>query len=342
MAILTVIIGAGASFDSIDNRTALVNSEWRPPLVKDLFSNLDNYGAILAKYPRAQAVAGGIRLALAEKSLEEILSERISTGAEEVRKQYREVPLYLQELIGEVSQHFVRFGTTLMNELVMTIANAIHEKRYSHVLYLTLNYDLFLDKALATLYAHPFERIEDYITSETWKLVKLHGSVNWGVPLEPLPGANSLLDHLWKLEEDPYHLKGDIKMLPNHQTRTDGQRYLYPCLSIPVANKTEFVCPTPHSTVARGLLSESNDVLILGCRLADPDVLNLLTSIQQIDNLMIVDRDDGEALRVLMHLAKSITAFNRPEFQRMTTVHRLGFSDFVSSGALRRFLSGKT
>ena len=79
---LTVILGAGASYDCIAPNTASKRDNYRPPLTKDLFSLNPDFDPILARFPGAMALSPDIRNRLrgrkTSESLEEILEEYIA------------------------------------------------------------------------------------------------------------------------------------------------------------------------------------------------------------------------------------------------------------------------
>ena len=56
----------------------------------------------------------------------------------------------------------------------------------------------------------------------------------------------------------------------------DGQRVLFPALSIPVERKDEFNCPTSHVYRLTQLLPEVTKVLTIGWRATEIDFLQML------------------------------------------------------------------
>lgn len=122
---LTVLLGAGASYDCASSPTSVVKDEFRPPLVKELFKNRPGFNNILTKYPKAEALSETIRARLANhensENLETILRELDSEESIYLKKRLWEVPLYLQELLGEVSEHYVESGGTRFDTLISEI-----------------------------------------------------------------------------------------------------------------------------------------------------------------------------------------------------------------------------
>lgn len=71
---LTVLIGAGASFDCVDREVTSVAPHCRPPLVDDLFRSDDAFNPVLRAYPGAESLSDDIRVARrAGVPLEQIL-----------------------------------------------------------------------------------------------------------------------------------------------------------------------------------------------------------------------------------------------------------------------------
>ena len=88
------------------------DSEWKPPLVRELFAMRESFQSILAKYKGVASVAEEIRTHVGEAEdavgLEEFLRNMSVEESLSLRREYWEVPLYLQELMGAVSQHFMK------------------------------------------------------------------------------------------------------------------------------------------------------------------------------------------------------------------------------------------
>jgi len=52
---------------------------------------------------------------------------------------------------------------------------------FDQVLFLALNYDLLLEKAITSYDDVPFDHLDSYLPrKKKWSLIKPHGSVNWG------------------------------------------------------------------------------------------------------------------------------------------------------------------
>ena len=170
---LIVITGAGASYDSTGIEPRDLN--WQPPLVKELFAERAAFHPILDFYPDAQTLAPDLRVATRTGSvgLETYLRDQVlrSPSAYD-RRRYRAIPLYLQHLLHEVSEHYTTHPVNY-DRLINGVLRSANE-----VIFLTLNYDTILDSRLEQ-HAH-VRSLNDYIRPDfAWSLIKLHGSVDW-------------------------------------------------------------------------------------------------------------------------------------------------------------------
>jgi len=209
---LTVVIGAGASHDCAASG-AEVQNDLRPPLTSELFGSRPSFNAILKNYPRVQALSDELRTKLGRgETVESLLRSFSEETSLVLKKQYWEIPYYLQELLGEVSKNYVQSGTTKFSTLFRSIMKSDLEK----VLFLTLNYDRFLEKAISDVSGHKFLALSDYFPPhDKWALLKIHGSVDWGREILNFStkwrNATAVLDVLSELT-----LSDDIAYLGGH------------------------------------------------------------------------------------------------------------------------------
>jgi hypothetical protein len=178
---LIVVVGAGASYDC---SRSLRDDEFKPPLVTLLFDGRTSFAKILHEYTLAEQAAADIRPAIASgaTAIEEFLRTRLRDAEDAyARQRYWQVPLYLQHLMHTVSQTDGH-GYTIQPDNYDALLNAALV--LDEVVFISLNYDTLLDDRL---FAYPpgLENIYSYIHDRrNWSLIKVHGSVNWGRPLE--------------------------------------------------------------------------------------------------------------------------------------------------------------
>jgi hypothetical protein len=204
---LVVVIGAGASHDCASD-PAKRREDRRPPLVKDLFGKDFDY--LLGRYPLAQAAADEIRQAIDPESkdalqLEDYLREQMRDSTDSYTSlRYRQIPLYLQDLLFAVG-NVTGEGYTTEPSNYNALNNAV--LKLDDVLYLTLNYDTLLDDRLFNY--RKLETLDSYVTPDSsFALVKLHGSVNWGRrmvgALEPSTSPSASAEEIiWFINDAP-------------------------------------------------------------------------------------------------------------------------------------------
>jgi hypothetical protein len=345
--VLTVVLGAGASKDCVaEGEISQFDNEWRPPLTSELFAARLNFNTIMNFYPKVSAVSETIRIRLRnQENLEDILQELESSQNLQVKKQVWEVAFYLQELLWTVSDRFITSGGTKFDTLVSTLLTA----DFDRVLFLTLNYDLLLDNALARFEDHSFGSIQDYVTeNRKWALIKAHGSVNWGRPLlnGTLAGANPDAA-LGSLVESP-NLSSETKIIQGSrgllgfsgERRVSQGRLLFPALAIPTRGEKDFACPKEHIRQVKKFVEECTSFLFIGFSGLDPHVLELFRSVAVVNKIMLVNRDRDEGKQLLEQLQKRNARF-------LTTgqnegvdqyIFDRGFRAFMEAGGLHQFL----
>lgn len=338
---LTVIVGAGASYDC--GALSEADSTWRPPLAKDLFLNrYPSFTDVLRQYPGAENLADEIRGGLARgmnlEAILRVLSESTNLGT---KRDFLQVPLYIQHLIGDVSANYIKSGGTSFSTLV----RAIDQSSYTKVLYLTTNYDLFLDRALERHHRFTFGSMSDYLrTGNSWQLVKLHGSVNWGHRLlnsqssseDPVTVLNEL--EIEDLRFGPIELRGGYK--DGHRfRRTAGgiSEFSYPALAVPIEKKDEFVCPSDHAETAKWFLGRCTDFLVLGFSGLDAHVLKLLHDVTFVNRFLVANANSQDAEQTMARICAVNPLFNHSSYE--PRAYERAFSDFMQQGQLTNFLT---
>jgi hypothetical protein len=216
-------------------------------------------------------------------------------------------------------------------------------RHFDRVLYLSLNYDTLLDQALSILYAHRFTEFRRYLMP-SWALVKLHGSVDWGYAISPVPngdGHDGYITALNELEQDPPADERFLVILRDHRDRVRDHTLFYPAMAVPVEQKSGFVCPAAHADYARHFMRRCASFLIIGCQLLDQDVRDLFTVVERVDRFMIVNGTPLAGEAVFQRLRETGTAFNAGVRSVDDHVYPDGFSQFVTTDRLTRFLEGR-
>ncbi|NQV13589.1 MAG: SIR2 family protein [Parcubacteria group bacterium] len=318
--ILTIVIGAGASHDCVNENITNVASGYKPPLVGDLFENRPSFSSILSRFPRAAGLSDEIRTKMSEDiSIETILREFSDEEIFDLKKAYWQIPLYLQELLREVSNNYVKDnGGTKFNTLI----REAEKSNYKKILVLTLNYDLLFEKAFEITSGLKFGHIEvakDYISKGKgrWSLIKLHGSVNWTRKILNLDKAGSNQDILNALNSLTTELELDDKVLNNQNPfgsgtiKVSNKFHYYPAIAAPIEGKDIFICPAEHIAEATKHLSECSDFLFIGFSGRDENVLDLFKIIPKVNKVKIVNGKLKSGENVLKRLKKCDGGFSK-------------------------------
>lgn len=334
---LVVMLGAGASHDCVNLRGGIVkvNESFRPPLINQLFNFNDPFNAILKKYPKAEALSANIRerIKFKNENLEDILREYFNESDFELKKQLLEIPLYLQELIGEVGEHYIASGGNYFDWLI----RELHKSDYDEIMFITVNYDIFLEKAISKIVSGlQFNDIDSYINHQRISVIKLHGSINWGRFMIGWDEENSrAIDILSSLTTEP-QLSDDYVLLDGHQEEARFQDgfFHFPAISVPILGKNDFQCPEQHYKRVVTYLPKCNDFLFIGFSGNDEHILNLFKVVQNVNKLKIVTRRKDSAKELNRILFKNNPAFHLGE----RAPAEGGFSHFINDGGLEEYL----
>jgi hypothetical protein len=343
---LVVILGAGASYDLIPAANgqyfATANWNYRPPLTSQIFVDSPLTEPVLDHYPGASDLAVHIRRELyRDRPLEEVLLELSKADHDPVKRQFLEVPLYLQELLGTVS---TRFTTQPYNYQLLLSRLAAPAMEFERVAIVTLNYDSILDHALAQYFGDVWTM--DTYMNERFLYVKLHGSVNWARRLDG-PTVNiigfDLGDYLQLLRQaDAISLSPHIE-IRSHETRlapiagTMAGQLLYPALSVPLGTYQP-VCPQEHLRALEEFLRECDNVLVVGCSGKDGDLLEILRNglPERLKAFMLVDNSRRAAIESRQRFAEAIPMLGAAPY---SGINADGFSTFVIGDGLDEFIA---
>ena len=263
---LLVIFGAGASYDSAPSCRPGQHSgvEYRPPLANQLFEERENFAVALTRFKRCQPIVPDLRHLAPDQNLEQVL-ERLRAQAEhyaEARRQLLAVQWYLQFTLWDIDNNWETVHRGVTN--YKTLLNQIEplRKRGQRVCLVTFNYDRMLDSAMPTVGVKIAE-LKDYVANEAYKVIKVHGSVNWArlveSPFTMTPGDDPY-QRIEKLIDNAPDLKirQSFQYIHSHPTSQVTVTPYIPALAIPVETKTDsnFECPQEHLEALRAFLPE--------------------------------------------------------------------------------------
>jgi len=345
-----VILGAGAACDVVSLSDATASRpEFRPPLTEDLFS--PRFQSILNKYPDASALAETIRVKPTERSLESLLRELADDPQKHIAAQFKQVPLYLQELMGEVSEHYTTRPSPNYTHLISRLLGG-----FKRVAFVTLNYDLLLERVLTLpSFDGPITDMNWYVRPE-WLLVKAHGSVNWGRKFLAWPDViqsaqgnhnvaelsidakeHLYLDLLRQLELTQ-NLSDEVHILRSHQLRWKGDEPYYPALAVPVEGKYGLICPPPHVETLAEFLRTCVNVLVVGFSAKDKDLLELMRdSLPRCTTFFLVGKGHQDVTETNSRLVDGVPQLRAAEGNHFQAFHN-GFDAFVRNAGVEHFV----
>ena len=145
----------------------------------------------------------------------------------------------------------------------------------------TFNYDTLIEDALRSI-GIPINEITDYISGREYKLIKLHGSVNWGKRIEN-PTMALLGADPWLIVKTLIDSKSAWTVTDEYRVITSrpiaalaGREVFSPALAIPVQTKKSYECPATHLVALESVLPQVSKVLLIGWRGAEDHFAKLL------------------------------------------------------------------
>ena len=342
---LMVIFGAGASYDSSPSfppSPKKRDPHWdiRPPLADELFDNRGAFSEVAARFQRCVPIILRLRHrgqgASVEQELQRLQEE--SEGYPDGYRQLAAIRFYLSVILRDCVTRWnnVTKGITNYPALLDQILRS--RKVAGPTCLVTFNYDTLLEEALRTV-GKPIRSIEGYIAGDEWKVVKIHGSVDWSrevdSPLEPGPGT-PLEVALALIETAPdLKISRRYRMLSGILGNTQLEP-LFPALAIPVEAKQEYECPDEHLQTLNECLPKITKLLVIGWRASEDRFLDLLVNnLQKGVRMMAVAGGGAEAIGVLEKLRGAGLAGIAGEF---SSFDEGGFSAFVLSPEVEKFL----
>ena len=331
---LMVVFGAGASYDSFPSRPL---AEWPPgrlhyrlPLADELFDDRDLFNKWIATFTRCQPVIPYLREVPEASSVEREL-EKLRAEAQTYSERHRQlaaVRFYLQSILWECEDTLKKDPSTAVTSY-KTLLDQIQSSRRKNeqVCLVTFNYDTMLEDALPMV-GIKIDGLPDYIASNDYKIIKLHGSINWAHPVEtPVENvngrsntdiANELIERVAKLKISPSFL-----MVNTYPSSKLHRMPLFPALAIPVETKQDYECPPEHLEALRTCIPEVTKILVIGWRATESNFLRLLSdNLRKEVHVMTVAGDQNRAVESNRRLQEA--GIKGKFFTRDA-----GFSDFV-------------
>ncbi|HEX6573862.1 MAG TPA: hypothetical protein VF042_02735 [Gemmatimonadaceae bacterium] len=186
-----VVFGAGASFDSVSSTPLPAGNDLqefgvdrevtsRLPLANQLFKPIPIFSRSLDRFPQASPLFPVLEKSAASIGIEARLEEY---QAESKTHRHRIVQLaslrfYLREIIEHAQDRWLKYQRSRLNHI--TLIDEIEcGRRGEDVLFVTFNYDTLIETALEVM-GMKIETMSDYVAAHPYKIIKLHGSTDWG------------------------------------------------------------------------------------------------------------------------------------------------------------------
>jgi hypothetical protein len=305
---ILVIMGAGASYDSIHSKPPSRSFDNRPPLANNLFDEQYLIKGRIQEFGRCAAIIPDLQNTADGKSLEQKLQkyqEQADSNPERYRERYRQLAglrFFLQNMIFNIDQPWYDSGLHISNHL--TLIDHIWGVVQDNLCFVTFNYDRLIEFALEK-HGRRFFEIDSYISSKNLSLFKLHGSVNWKRKAVSWPSEISVL--LDVIENAQGLQFGDeFAIVDNPLQLKISDRICYPAISIPVVTKSKFECPRAHLQTLEQLLPETKLIIIVGWRGAEQHFIEILINhIHKGIPTMVIAGNENDASITLRNLRSS-------------------------------------
>jgi hypothetical protein len=333
---ILVILGAGASFDSVPNHRPEELQPFRPPLADRLFDDRPLFQQIAARFSRCQPIVPHLRHLRQKETLEQRLAgfrEEADKNPER-HKQLAAVRYYLQEALYRCEEGWKEVHTGVTN--YKTFLDYLRDCRcYTSELtcLVTFNYDTMLETAFRESFDHNFSEPSTYISRDDYKFFKLHGSVNWGRVLDVHGDANAYSTQaLIEMAGPQLSILNVFRVMSSPGDRVINGEALFPAIALPLETKTTYECPEEHVTMLQSLLPQTTKMLTIGWRATEGHFLKLLFENLKGPRLLTVSGNLESSRQTAENLFAVGLEFRRPDY------FDGGFTDLILSNDLKAFL----
>ena len=146
--------------------------------------------------------------------------------------------------------------------------------------------------------------LTSYIANPSYQLIKLHGSIDWGLEVsfpERPTSPQELIEHAAELQVSNQFMKAGPNI--NFGNGSCG----FPALAIPVQSKSQFMCPETHREALVTSLPVVTKIIAIGWRATEQHFLemlkNRLTGLKGDVDLMVVSGDQKGMMETTNNLA---------------------------------------
>jgi len=333
-----VIVGAGASFDSVHFRPVeeftIHSYPYRPPLANQLFDDRPYFGQTIDDLPQCRPLAQRLRRLPTGVSLEQELDSLFGEAADyaPLRRQFTAMRFYLQRVLWVCGNEWLKQANFVTNYVgLLDTIDRWRSRRKIDVCFVSFNYDLMLEAAFAEI-GVTFNAFDDYVTGPYY-LIKPHGSVNWArrvhhIRSEPPKSIETML-----IEQiDNITITKEFVHMGASPSSGSTAQPLFPAIGVPLAKKLDFELPESHLDVLKSLVPQVSHLLTIGWRGTEESFLNLFREARQPKphfGLVVSGSRDGAE-----EAAANMTRFGLAP----AALSGHTFSSFVRSDEFEKFL----
>ena len=284
---LMVVLGAGASYDSVPARHPKFDPPHpdRLPLADELFASREEFSNVMRLLPSCLPIIPYVQRLPAGQTVEQVLEHLQSEGRNypQRHRQLAAVRYYLQVMLGQCEQRWLNLAKDVTNYKTLLDQIERWRKTDEQVCLVTFNYDTMIEGALPVVGVN-IKELRDYIEDPRYKLVKLHGSVNWGRMIEShsIPSIDQL--STWQTANEIINRVPDLKVTKHFRLENDqrpisrvGKILLFPAIAIPVETKQQYECPDEHVAAMQEFIPKITKLLMIGWRATEKHFLKLLS-----------------------------------------------------------------
>ena len=340
---LLLVLGAGASYDSIRAPEERLRVGNRPPMTAGLFGEgyLEQF---MSRRGSARSLAATVAAALERtggSAFEETLEDlyRTARGNRNLERGFTALRFYLRDLFKAATFEWPsQVGGVTNHQWLVRAVEAWRGSVDGYVVWVTFNYDGLLDSALEDFYSYDLgnlgtddPHLQAYVAHPDWALVKLHGSHDWarrtGVLAEDVRspsddyGAYLKLVAEWDAESDPPTAETRFRRVSGLVPDGDAELWV-PALMAPLATKSDFECPPAHRSHFEARLPDVDLIFTVGWSAQDAHFLATLDKSRiNPPDVWAVSRHFASALEVAQRVGNACGPFEPSERARRGPGH---------------------
>lgn len=287
-----VILGAGASFDSVyDFFYGKEIMPWRPPLANELFDTREEFLGVIHNYPGGKYYLSQLN---AIQDIEDFFQKQWhfirNNRAIDLAAAFINLNYCLSGLMYKVSSNYQNIGLSNYDLLVQKAYEyAINKKE--DVIFVSFNYDTLLEHAVSKIYFGDNRKldIKEYIKFPL-KIIKPHGSCNWVKRFNKnfkAPDSKNISDFLFEtkmtLREINRNIEPEIYTVDNPLTgiyygEPNETWKCFPQILIPLKDKDDFILPEAHAEYLNNNIWKTNEIMIVGWKGTEAKFQQLLAN----------------------------------------------------------------